>query len=137
MLRNHAGWSTTSKMPQVYIHHLGGASSKQLLQSFGMEKPYDIDLDNKPYNKIINCPNCNEPNKIENKFCFKCKMISSYDSYNEAKNKDKQKMDMLESDIETLKNGMTKIFLLIQQNPTLAMVKPEVLEKIVKENKDG
>jgi integrase len=66
MLRNHAGWSTTSKMPQVYIHHLGGASSKQLLQAFGMEKPYDVDIENKPFNKIINCPNCKEPNKIEN-----------------------------------------------------------------------
>ena len=39
MLRNHAGWTTTSKMPQVYIHHLGSPSSKHLLQSFGLEKP--------------------------------------------------------------------------------------------------
>ena len=38
MLRNHAGWTTTSKMPQVYIHHLGNASSKQLLQSFGIDR---------------------------------------------------------------------------------------------------
>ncbi len=34
------------------------------------------------------------PIAIENrKFCFNCKMILSYDSYNEARNKDKQKMD--------------------------------------------
>jgi hypothetical protein len=63
MLRNHAGLSTTSKMFQVYIHHLGSASSKQLLQDFGIEKQYNLDLDNKPYNKIINCPNCNVPIK--------------------------------------------------------------------------
>ena len=130
MLRNHAGWSTTSKMPQVYIHHLGGASSKQILEAFGMEKPYDIDLDNKPYNKIINCPNCNEPNKTENKFCFACKMILSYDSYNILKTEDNQKISNLENEICNLKEGMSKIFLLIQQNPTLVNVKPEVLEKI-------
>ncbi len=59
-------------------------------------------------------------------------MVLSYDSYNEARNKDKQKMDRLESDVESLKNGMTKIFLLIQQNPALINVKPEVLEKKVK-----
>ncbi len=41
-------------------------------------------------------------------------------------------MDGLESDVESLNNGMTKIFLLIQQNPALINVKPEVLEKIVK-----
>jgi hypothetical protein len=128
MLRNHAGWSTTSKMPQVYIHHLGSASSKQLLQAFGMEKPYEIDSDNKLYNKIINCPNCNEPNKIENKFCFACRMILSYDSYNILITEDNQKISNLENEIGNLKEGMNKIFLLIQQNPLLANVKPEILK---------
>ena len=132
MLRNHAGWSTTSKMPQVYIHHLGGASSKQLLQAFGMEKPYDVDTDNKPFTKITNCPNCKEPNKIENKFCFKCKMILSYDSYNELRTEDNQKITNLENEVDHLKEGMNKIFLLIQQNPLLMNVKPDVLEKVIK-----
>ena len=59
-------------------------------------------------------------------------MILSYDSYNEVRNKDKQKIQSLESDIESLKSGMTKIFLLIQQNPALVNVKPEVLEKMIK-----
>ncbi len=43
-----------------------------------------------------------------------------------------KKWTNLESELIRLKNGMTKILLLIQQNPTLAMVKPEVLEKIMK-----
>ncbi len=132
MLRNHAGWSTTSKMPQVYIHHLGCASSKQLLQALGMEKTYDVDIDNKPSSKITNCPNCKEPNKIENKFCFKCKMILSYDSYNELRKEDNQKISNLENEIGNLKAGMNKIFVLIQQNPALAQIKPEVLERIIK-----
>ncbi len=132
MLRNHAGWSTTSKMPQVYIHHLGSASSKHLLQAFGLEKPYDIDLENNLNSKIINCPNCNEPNKIENKFCFKCKMVLSYESYNTLVAQDNQKISTLENEIGNLKDGMNKIFLLVQQNPMLVNIKPDILEKIVK-----
>ena len=129
MLRNHAGWSTTSKMPQVYIHHLGGASSKQLLQSFGI-----IEKENEEREKekrIIICPNCNEPNsRLENKFCFKCKIVLSISSYNDVRNEDKQKIDKLENDMELLKEGVNKMFMLIQQNPVLSHIKPEVLEKI-------
>lgn len=126
MLRNHAGWSNTSKMPQVYIHHLGGASSKQLLQSFGIIDKEDKDVKEK---MVIICPNCNEPNKKSdtNKFCFKCKMVLSYDLYSDVRNEDKQKIDKLENDMKYLKEGMNHLFILIQQNPLLAHVKPDVL----------
>ena len=128
MLRNHAGWSNTSKMPQVYIHHLGRASSKQLLQSFGIIEKEDKDVKEK---MVIICPNCNEPNnKSEtNKVCFKCKMVLSYTYYSEVRNEDKQKITRLETDVESLKDGMTKIMSLIQQNPILAYVKPEIISK--------
>jgi integrase len=128
MLRNHAGWSNTSSMPQVYIHHLGGASSKQLLQSFGIIEKEDKCIKE---NRIIICPNCNEPNnRLEsNKFCFKCKMVISINGYEQVRNEDKQKITMLENDMEVLKEGMNRLFVLIQQNPVLAHVKPEVLEK--------
>jgi hypothetical protein len=33
--------------------------------------------------------------------------------------------------MESLKIGMNKIFLLIQQNPTLANIKPEILDKVI------
>ncbi len=126
MLRNHAGWSNTSKMPQVYIHHLGGASSKQLLTAYGIiEKDKEQEEGTR---KIILCPNCCEPNK-DNKFCFKCKLVLSVESYNEVRNEDKKKMDILEYDMKSLKEGMNQIFLLIQQNPVLSHVKPEILEK--------
>lgn len=129
MLRNHAGWSNTSKMPQVCIHHLGGASSKQLLQSFGILEKEDIDMKE---NKITICPNCNEPNnKSEtNKFCFKCKMVISITGYHEIRNEDRNKINELEKDIRSLKQGMDKIFIMIQQNPILVNIKPEILSEI-------
>jgi hypothetical protein len=113
-------------MPQVYIHHLGGASSKQLLQSFGIIEKEDKCVKE---NRIINCPNCNEPNnRLEsNKFCFKCKMVISITGYEQIRSEDKQKIKNLETDVESLKEGINKIFLLIQQNPRLVQVKPEIL----------
>jgi len=54
-------------------------------------------------------------------------MVLSYDSYNEIRSDDKNKIEKLENDMESLKEGMNKIFLLIQQNPLLAYIKPEAL----------
>jgi predicted amidophosphoribosyltransferase len=30
------------------------------------------------------CPNCNEPNKPDSKFCAKCRMVLTYDAYSET-----------------------------------------------------
>ncbi len=124
VLRDHAGWSMTSKMPQVYIHYFGTESSKSLLKAYGIEKEDNQQL-------IITmpkpCPNCNESNKPESPFCIKCKMVLSYDSYNEARSEDKHKIEKLENDMESLKEGINKIMILIQQNPIMSYFKPEVL----------
>ena len=61
-------------------------------------------------------------------------MILSFDSYNEIRTDDKNKIEKLENDMESLKEGMTKIFQLIQQNPLLTNAKPEILTKIIEKN---
>jgi integrase/recombinase XerD len=33
---------------------------------------------------MATCPNCNEPNRPEQKFCFKYKMVLTYDAYSET-----------------------------------------------------
>jgi hypothetical protein len=57
-------------------------------------------------------------------------MILSFTSYERVTNEDTQKIDRLERDMLSLKEGMNKMFLIIQQNPTLAYIKPEVLENV-------
>ena len=37
------------------------------------------------------CPNCNESNNRESKFCAKCRMVLTYDAYNETLEGQKQK----------------------------------------------
>ena len=100
VLRDHAGWTMSSKMPQTYIHYFGNESSKSLLQIKGIIKKEDIEKST--VLKSRQCPNCQEPNKPESKFCINCKMILSYDSYSETLEKQKQK----DNDIEELKRSV-------------------------------
>jgi hypothetical protein len=79
----------SSKMPQTYIRYFGNESSKSLLQLKGIIKKEDVEKST--ILKSRQCPNCQEPNKPESKFCTSCKMILSYDSYNETLEKQKEK----------------------------------------------
>jgi integrase/recombinase XerD len=80
VLRQHAGWTIDSKMPQVYIHWFGNESCDTLLELYGVKKNAEESNKLKPKT----CPNCNESNKTNSKFCNKCRMILSYDKYTET-----------------------------------------------------
>ena len=101
VLRNHAGWSINSKMPQTYIHYFGNESSVSLLQAKGIVK----ENQNGEQQNILKpkyCVNCGEINKQFSQFCTSCKMILSYDAYTETLEKQKQK----DNDIEELKRSV-------------------------------
>jgi integrase len=95
VLRSHAGWTMSSKMPQIYLHYLGNESVNSLLEIKGI-----LNKNNNEKPNILQstyCPNCNEPNKNESKFCSKCKMILSYDSYTDTIEKQKEKDEQIQS----------------------------------------
>jgi integrase/recombinase XerD len=80
-LRQHAGWSPTSNMHQKYIHYFGNESNESILEAYGLiskSKQYIDKLKPKA------CPNCQESNKIDAKFCSKCRMVLSYDAYTQV-----------------------------------------------------
>jgi integrase/recombinase XerD len=90
VLRQHAGWSISSKMPQKYLHYFGNESNESLLEAYGyVDKGIQVDA-----LRPKQCTNCNEPNKHDSKFCAKCRMVLTYDAYSETiestSNKDKQ-----------------------------------------------
>lgn len=138
ILRSHAGWSMSSRMPQVYLH-LSGESSKVLLQKRGIIKKEDTEISNALISR--QCPNCDEPNKKDNRFCVKCRMVLSYNSYKDTIIEERQKKDnelcqikdKYEKDIKILREDMNKrfeqIFYLIQLNPNLVNIKPEILHE--------
>jgi integrase len=92
VLRVHAGWGMNSRMPQVYLHYFGNESSESLLEAYGIvtkDQQLTAILKPKP------CPNCNEANKPDAKFCAKCRMALTYDAYNETIQIEQQKKDKL------------------------------------------
>jgi integrase len=78
VLRQHAGWQPTSNMHQKYIHYYGNESSVSILEAYGVLDNNKERIDKLKPNP---CPSCNEQNKLDARFCFKCRMILSYDEY--------------------------------------------------------
>jgi hypothetical protein len=123
-LNQHAGWSMNSNMAQKYIHYFGNESSESLLEAYGIVTNNNARID------ILNpkvCPNCNEGNTQDAMFCSKCKMIMSYEGYQEVL-EEQQKKD---KDLQSFKERMTNIEnMLIAIQPLLQQVKPEMLSKL-------
>jgi hypothetical protein len=92
----HAGWSQKSQMHLKYEHWFGNESSDILLEAYGIvTKDQQLADALKPKQ----CPNCNEPNKPDSRFCAKCRMVLTYDAYNETLQNQKEK----ESEVQVLK----------------------------------
>jgi hypothetical protein len=109
VLRDHAGWTITSKMPQVYIHYFGTESSRSLLEARGNVQ----EKDNAIVDRSKQCPNCNEPNKPDSKFCAKCRMVLTYDAYNETLEGQKEKEDKLSAMENKFNSMQSQVQLLI------------------------
>ena len=92
ILRQHAGWSTNSNMPQKYLHYFGNESCESLLEEYEITPK---DNHQKDTLRSKQCPNCAEPNKPDSKFCVKCRMVLSYDAYSEILESEKQMEDKL------------------------------------------
>jgi hypothetical protein len=92
ILNQHAGWSPRSQMHLKYLHYFGNESSESLLEAYGIVTKNNIPIDT--LNPKI-CPNCNEGNTQDAKFCSKCKMIMSYEGYQEALESQSKKEDEL------------------------------------------
>jgi hypothetical protein len=95
-LNQHAGWSINSNMAQKYIHYFGNESSESLLEAYGIVTRNNVPIDT--LNPKM-CPNCNEGNTQDAKFCAKCRMVLTYDAYGETLEKQQEK----ELEVQNLK----------------------------------
>jgi integrase/recombinase XerD len=77
-LRQHAGWSGRSQMHLKYLHYYGDESNNSILQEYGI-----LSKENDGVNLLRSkqCPNCNEPNRPDKKFCVKCKLALTYEAW--------------------------------------------------------
>jgi integrase/recombinase XerD len=107
VLRQHMGWTPGSKMHLRYVHYFGNESNESLLEAYGLlDKGIQID-------QLLpkQCPQCSEPNKVDSKFCAKCRMVLSYDAYNETLEKQKEedsRWDEIYREIDKLKADIHK-----------------------------
>src|SRR5438093_6961164 len=89
-LRQFAGWSPGSNMHLKYLHYFGNESNDSILEAYGLtSKGKQLSEALRPKQ----CPNCNEPNKPDSKFCVKCRMVLKYEAYSETLESGKQKED--------------------------------------------
>ena len=92
VLKQHAGWSGSSQMHLKYLHYFGSESTENLLEAYGLvAEGQQIDQ-----LRPLQCPNCSTGNKPDSKFCSSCRMVLSYDAYNETLEKRKQELTGLE-----------------------------------------
>lgn len=116
ILRQHSGWSRNSQMHLKYLHYFGNESSESILEEYGIipkEKQQTDAL------KPKQCPNCDEPNRPDSKFCARCRMVLTYDAYSETieeqkKKEDKlavmeERVDVMQTMMEKLITGLSKI----------------------------
>jgi integrase/recombinase XerD len=118
VLKKHAGWTMSSIMPQVYIH-LQDEASNIILEKYGIIHGKDEE-EQSSLLKSTYCPNCNEPNKQDSRFCSKCRMILSYDSYIDTVENQKQK----DEQINQLIKKQEKFEQMIQSLIDIGQLKP-------------
>jgi integrase len=127
-LRDHAGWSTSSKMPDVYIHYFGTESSTSLLEAYGITKHKAAKMD---LLRPQQCPNCHESNKPNERFCITCKMVLKYKSYEETIGEEKNK----KSEIQLLQEQHRKEMMEMREEirgqlaEVFKWLKPEIMEE--------
>jgi integrase/recombinase XerD len=82
LIDDYMGWSHKGNTRQKYQHYYADDSFDAMLVIDGLVTP---NSKGKAKNllKPKQCPNCDEPNKPESKFCNKCKFVLSYDAFNE------------------------------------------------------
>jgi integrase/recombinase XerD len=107
VLRQHAGWTPGSQMHLKYLHYFGNESSESLLEAYGLVD-HGIQIDQL---RPKQCPNCSEPNKPDSKFCAKCRMVLTYDAYNETLHNEKEK----ESEVQVLREKYEQDMKLVRE----------------------
>jgi hypothetical protein len=80
LIDQYMGWSHAGNTRQKYQHYYNDDSFDAMLVIDGLVSPSG--KSKKDILKPRQCPNCNEGNKPESRFCAKCKFVLTYDAFN-------------------------------------------------------
>ena len=135
-LKKKVRWSMNSKQGSRYIkRRMGNDLKNQILVHNGIITDESAVAQRKP--SVLSCSRCSLVNAVDNKFCSKCSYPLTPQAYEEIKTQEDERFKAIEQkyeqDIKAVREEMnhqfSQIMLLIQQNPGLAHVKPEILSK--------
>jgi hypothetical protein len=131
-LKKKVRWCMNSRQGARYIkRRMGNDLKRQILVHNGVLSEGEIQK--KP--SVTFCPRCSLVNALDNKYCSKCSyplVPSAFDEIKAAEDmklqtlKEKYEQDMIAMR-EEMNKQFSKIMSMIQQNPQLAEIKPEVL----------
>jgi integrase/recombinase XerD len=109
----YMGWSHAGNTRQKYQHYYSDDGIEAMLLADGLTTVSSTASGKNGKNKNLlkpkACPNCNENNKPESKFCVKCKYVLSYDGFNEAieeKAKAASETEEMKKKIEEMQAGL-------------------------------
>ncbi len=134
-LKKKVRWSMNSKQGSRYIKRRWTNELKnKILEYNGITISESVNKKS----TILNCPRCELTNAFENKYCSKCSYPLKPEAFEEIKSSQEEKINTLkqkyEQDMNSLREDLNekfdKVILLIQQNPNLANIKPEILSNI-------
>ena len=123
-----------SKQGARYIkRRMGDDLKNQILVRNGILSEESALAQKKP--SVLNCHRCSLVNTIDNKLCSRCSYPLTPQAYEEIKANEDMKFRIMEEkhaqDMKIMRDEMnqqfTQIMSMIQQNPNLANVKPQVL----------
>jgi hypothetical protein len=92
-------------MQLKYVHYFGNESNESILEVYGLKSKLEQIDKLKP----VVCPDCSEANKIDSKYCSKCRLLLTYDECVETLEKQKQKQDeitKLRNEFDEMKSTM-------------------------------
>ena len=137
-LKKKVRWSMNSKQGSRYIkNRMGNDLKNQILVHNGIIPDEFAASQRKP--SVLTCARCGLVNVVDNKFCSKCSYPLTAQAYEKIKAQEDVRFKAIEQkeDMKAIREEMnyqfSQIMLLIQQNPGLAHIKPEILSKKIKE----
>ena len=132
IIDQYMGWSHRGNTRHKYQHYYADDSFDAILQADGLLlTPMGGSSPNKKKKDLLKpkqCPNCDEPNTPETKFCIKCRYVLSYNAYNETieeKEKAAKEAEEKEKELKVMRASMSN----------LEKIMPLIMEKIENMNK--
>jgi integrase/recombinase XerD len=132
LIDKYLGWSHQGNTRQKYQHYYADDAFDAILQADGLILMGTTKKKKKDLLKPKQCPNCDETNIPDTKFCIKCRYVLSYDAYNETieeKERTAREAEENKKELEEMKRKVEGIDLAVR-----ALIGTGVVDPLIEEH---